>query len=152
MFQGLCLFQGLRLFQSLEYQQSTHCKPIPVMKAGFSLCSISNRKKPVFINWKPCNENRFFPVHTVARSSVSKIAVDEFRTHANFRAFFRSSEREQRMQKFWSLYRMSCLAVVEGRAIIITFISYFIFYDDFCHVVQKMSNNSLKSSFCKNST
>ena len=39
-----------------------HCKPIPVMKTGFSLCSISNSEKPVFINWEPCNENRFFPV------------------------------------------------------------------------------------------
>ena len=39
-----------------------HCKPIPVMKTGISLCSISNREKPVFINWEPCNENRFFPV------------------------------------------------------------------------------------------
>ena len=32
------------------------------MKTGFSLCSISNREKPVFINLEPCNENRFFPV------------------------------------------------------------------------------------------
>jgi hypothetical protein len=39
-----------------------HCKPIPVMKTGFSLCSISNREKPVFIKWEPCNENRFFLV------------------------------------------------------------------------------------------
>ena len=39
-----------------------HCKPIPVMKTGFSLCSISNREKPVFITWEPCNENRIFPV------------------------------------------------------------------------------------------
>ena len=39
-----------------------HCKPTPVMKTGFSLCSISSREKPVFINLEPCNENRFFPV------------------------------------------------------------------------------------------
>ena len=39
-----------------------HCKPIPVMKTGFSLCSISNRENPVFINLEPCNENRMFPV------------------------------------------------------------------------------------------
>ena len=39
-----------------------HCKPIPVMKTGFSLCSISHREKPVFITWEPCIENRFFPV------------------------------------------------------------------------------------------
>jgi hypothetical protein len=32
------------------------------MKTGISLCSISNREKPVFINWEPCNENRLFPV------------------------------------------------------------------------------------------
>ena len=39
-----------------------HCKTFPVMKTGFSLCSISNREKPVFINLEPCNENKFFPV------------------------------------------------------------------------------------------
>jgi hypothetical protein len=39
-----------------------HCKPIPVMKTGFSLCSFSHREKPVYINSVPCNENRFFPV------------------------------------------------------------------------------------------
>ena len=39
-----------------------HCKAIPVMETGFSLCSISHREKPVFISWDPCNENRFFPV------------------------------------------------------------------------------------------
>ena len=32
------------------------------MKTGFSLCSISNSEKPVFINWEPCNENKIFPV------------------------------------------------------------------------------------------
>ena len=39
-----------------------HCKPIPVMKTGFSLCSISNRENPVFITGIPATENRFFPV------------------------------------------------------------------------------------------
>ena len=39
-----------------------HCKPIPVMRSGFSLCSISNREKPVFVTGIPANENRFFPV------------------------------------------------------------------------------------------
>jgi hypothetical protein len=38
------------------------CKPIPVMRTGFSLCSISNREKPVFIRGIPANENSFFPV------------------------------------------------------------------------------------------
>jgi hypothetical protein len=33
-----------------------------VMRTGFSLCSISNREKPVFITGIPANENRFFPV------------------------------------------------------------------------------------------
>ena len=42
--------------------QWEHCKPIPVMKMGFSLCSISHREKPVFITWELCIENRFFPV------------------------------------------------------------------------------------------
>jgi hypothetical protein len=32
------------------------------MRTGFSLCSISNREKPVFITGIPANENRFFPV------------------------------------------------------------------------------------------
>ena len=35
--------------------------PGPVMNTVFSLCTISNRENPVFINWEPCNENRFFP-------------------------------------------------------------------------------------------
>ena len=39
-----------------------HCKPIPVIKTGFSLCTFPNREKPVFISCDPCNENRFFPV------------------------------------------------------------------------------------------
>ena len=39
-----------------------HCKPIPVMKTGFSLWSFSHREKPVFIAGVPCNENRFFSV------------------------------------------------------------------------------------------
>ena len=34
-----------------------HCKPIPVMRTGFSLCSISNRENPVFITGIPANEN-----------------------------------------------------------------------------------------------
>ena len=36
--------------------------PSPVMRTGFSLCSISIREKPVFIAGFPANENRFFPV------------------------------------------------------------------------------------------
>ena len=30
-------------------------KKMIVMKTGFSLCSISNREKPVFITWEPCS-------------------------------------------------------------------------------------------------
>ena len=41
---------------------NVHCKPIPVMKTGFSLCTFSHREKPVYISWDPCNENRFLPV------------------------------------------------------------------------------------------
>ena len=37
------------------------------MRAGFSLCSISIREKPAFINWEPCNENRFFPVRNTTQ-------------------------------------------------------------------------------------
>ena len=43
------------------YLLCIHCKPIPVMKTGFSLCTFSHREKPVFISWDPCNENRVFP-------------------------------------------------------------------------------------------
>ena len=43
-------------------ENRVHCKPIPAMITGFSLCSISNRKKPVFITGIPANENKFFPV------------------------------------------------------------------------------------------
>ena len=39
-----------------------HCKPIPVMKTGFSLCTFPNREKPVFITGIPANVNRIFPV------------------------------------------------------------------------------------------
>ena len=39
-----------------------HCKPIPVMKTGFSLCTFPNREKPVFITGFQANVNRFFPV------------------------------------------------------------------------------------------
>ena len=45
-----------------NYLVKTHCKPIPVMKTGNSLCTFPNREKPVSITWEPCNENRFFPV------------------------------------------------------------------------------------------
>ena len=37
------------------------CIP-PVMRTGFSLCSISIREKPIIITRIPANENRFFPV------------------------------------------------------------------------------------------
>ena len=40
----------------------THCKPIPVMKTGFSLCTFPNREKPVFITGIPANAKKFFPV------------------------------------------------------------------------------------------
>ena len=38
-----------------------HCKPIPVMKTGFSLCTSPNREKPVFITGFLANVNKFFP-------------------------------------------------------------------------------------------
>ena len=41
------------------WNKSVHCKPIPVMKTGFSLCSFSHREKPVFITGIPANENSF---------------------------------------------------------------------------------------------
>ena len=50
------------IVHNLAAYYHTHCNSIPVMKTGFSLCSISNREKPVFINWEPCNENKIFPV------------------------------------------------------------------------------------------
>ena len=42
--------------------QCPYCKLIPVMRTGLSLCSISNREKPVFITGIPANKNRIFPV------------------------------------------------------------------------------------------
>ena len=39
-----------------------HCKPIPVMRTGISLCSISIREKLVFITGIPANDNKFFPL------------------------------------------------------------------------------------------
>ena len=51
-----------KLRDSSPCQPKPHCKPIPVMKTGFSLCSISNRENPVFITGIPATENRFFPV------------------------------------------------------------------------------------------
>jgi hypothetical protein len=53
---------GLTVTLLCEKNAYLHCKPITVMKTGFSLCSISNREKPVFITWEPCYESRFFPV------------------------------------------------------------------------------------------
>ena len=44
------------------FRSYIHCKPIPVMKTGNSLCNFPNREKPVSITWEPCNKNRFFPV------------------------------------------------------------------------------------------
>jgi hypothetical protein len=52
----------LNCFKEIAVFCELHCKPIPVMKTGFSLCSLSHREKPVFITWEPCNENGFFPV------------------------------------------------------------------------------------------
>ena len=46
--------------KNVFYSCIMHCKPIPVMKTGFSLCIFSHREKPVFITWETCNENRFF--------------------------------------------------------------------------------------------
>ena len=58
---------GRKYFSDLLNEQAknlqAHCKPIPVMKTGFSLCTFSHREKPpVFISWDPCNEHRVFPV------------------------------------------------------------------------------------------
>ena len=52
----------IREMESSLPEIKPHCKPIPVMKTGFSLCTFSHREKPVSISWDPCNENRFFPV------------------------------------------------------------------------------------------
>ena len=60
------LYLGIFWVSSSKYKwlkcKRMHCKPIPVMKAGFSLWGFSHRKKSVFIAGVPCNENRFFPV------------------------------------------------------------------------------------------
>ena len=41
-----------------------HCKPIPVMKTGFSLCTFSHREKPVFITRFPGDGNRCWEKYT----------------------------------------------------------------------------------------
>ena len=46
-------FKGIRI--NFNFLKIPHCKPIPVMKTGFSLCTLS-------LQGKTCNENRFFPV------------------------------------------------------------------------------------------
>ena len=53
------LFKLYLLTLKVNIGMTLNCKPIPVMKTGFSLCSFSHMVKPVFI---PANENRFFPV------------------------------------------------------------------------------------------
>ena len=57
---------------------SIHCKPIPLMTTGFSLCSISNREKPVFINWEPCNEYRFFPLWKYYTGKTRQVFIRKF--------------------------------------------------------------------------
>ena len=61
---SFCFFNFFQLFFHYHIHQlcSGHCKPIPVMKTGFSLCTFSHREKPVSISWDPCNNYRFFPV------------------------------------------------------------------------------------------
>ena len=47
----------------LAESQSVHCKPILLMKRGFSLRTFSHREIQLFPSpGKPCNENRIFPV------------------------------------------------------------------------------------------
>ena len=48
------------------------------MRTGFSLCSISNREKPVFISWDPCNENRIFPVGNTTQGNPCSHYRDGF--------------------------------------------------------------------------
>mgnify|MGYP006903695222 CR=1 FL=1 len=55
-------FMSFPLFCQSYVCKYLHCKPIPVMKTGFSLCTFPNREKPVFIAGIPANVNRFFPV------------------------------------------------------------------------------------------
>ena len=59
---GMVVQRAFMKGHSFVYRLYIHCKPIPVMKTGFSLCTFSHREKPVSISWDPCNENRFFPV------------------------------------------------------------------------------------------
>ena len=40
--------------QSLLGKKNVHCKPIPVMKTGFALCSFSHRENPVLALYWPC--------------------------------------------------------------------------------------------------
>ena len=49
-----------------------HCKPIPVMKTGFPLYSISHREKPVFITGIPAMRTGLPVMKTVRKSSQGK--------------------------------------------------------------------------------
>ena len=54
------------LNQTISTLCCIHCNPLQGQyraRTGISLCSISTqREKPVFSSWDPCNENRIFPV------------------------------------------------------------------------------------------
>ena len=93
--------------QSLLGEKNVHCKPIPVMKAGFSLWSFSHREKHVILrgrsqtmftrfgffwpptpyrdpcneNRVPCNENRFFHVRKTSQGKPCFHYRDGFAVH-----------------------------------------------------------------------
>ena len=58
---GVKYFLNSRLYSKASPKLQLDYKPIPVVKIGFFLCSISHWEKPVLITWEPCLENRFFP-------------------------------------------------------------------------------------------
>ena len=58
-----------------------HCKPIPVIKTGFSLCTFSHREKPVFITGFPSDENRVFPVGNTTQGKPCFYYRDGFAVH-----------------------------------------------------------------------
>ena len=79
-----CSWRIFLIFLSLTmtlFSEKIHCKPIPIMKTGISLCSISSREKPVFINWEPCNENRLLPVRKTSQGKPCFHYRDGFAVH-----------------------------------------------------------------------
>ena len=61
------------------------------MRTGFSLCSISNREKPVFITGIPANGNRFFPVRKSTQGKPCFHYMDGFAVYVQVLSYLITS-------------------------------------------------------------